>query len=145
MEYEEKAEQTGSSLGHPGEAVFQPDTLLVSQYVNARSSQGIFSPEKSLMLAILKDAISSFQEHHAARQGKRKREFDRVRRWLFEPAEDWVFSFDNICASLALDPQYVRSGLRLWLKRNFSAHAAEPIRRRDGKRPAPCPAMARPA
>jgi hypothetical protein len=95
------------------------------------------------MRAVLEDAIVCFQEHHASRQGKRKQEFAKVRRWLFEPAEDWVFNFENICSSLALDPQYVRSGLLLWRKRKFSKPSAAPARRRDKKRTAFRGAMAR--
>jgi hypothetical protein len=97
------------------------------------------------MLAILEDAIFYFQEHHAEPQGKRKQEFEKVRRWLFEPTEDWVFSFENICSSLDLNPQYVRSGLRRWLKTNVSTHAAAPVRRRASKRPVLGAATARPA
>lgn len=145
MKREENVEQTGWIFGDPSAAVFQPDTLLVSRYVSARSSQASFAPEKRLMLAILEDAIFCFQEHHAARLGKNKQEFDKVRRWIFEPAEDWVFSFENICSSLDLSPEYVRSGLRRWLKRDSPAHAAAPLRQRKSKQPALRAAMARPA
>ena len=50
--------------------LFQPDTLLAEQYFEDRRGQSL-GPEKRLVLAILEDAILTFQDNHAARDGKK--------------------------------------------------------------------------
>jgi hypothetical protein len=35
-----------------------------------------------------------------------------VERWVANAAMDWPFSFENVCATLGLDADYVRAGLR---------------------------------
>ena len=132
MEREHTKEQTVSARGDLSTAIHQPDTLAVSRYVNDRIQRNP-SPEKRLMLAVLEDAILCFQEHPAARQGKRKQSFDHVRRWLFDAGDDWVFSFENVCSALLMEPQYIRDGLLRWLKRNSTPLRTLPDRRQSAK------------
>jgi hypothetical protein len=93
--------------------LFQPDTLLAEQYFEDRRGQWL-GPEKGLVLAILEDAILTFQENHAATHGKEKRLFEDARAWLFNASDDWVFSFENICHVLEFKPEYIRKGLAQW-------------------------------
>ena len=73
------------------------------------------SPERRLIVAILWDAIVCFQkgqDGHPKRN--RGRSFREASDWLFGNGPDWVFSFERICDVLAIDPEYVRDGLRRW-------------------------------
>jgi hypothetical protein len=63
------------------------------------------------MLAVLEDAVTCFQKYALAYNGKGKRPFCEAEDWILEKNSKWFFSFENICAALGLDPNYVRRGL----------------------------------
>jgi hypothetical protein len=44
---------------------------------------------------------------------------------------NWIFSFDNICELLGLDPEYIRRGLQEW---RVPTEAQQKLRRRSGSR-----------
>jgi hypothetical protein len=83
--------------------------------------------EQELMLAVLEDAVNSFQSYLMAGNESERKQFEEVERWIRGRNNDWLFSFDNICETLGLDPGYVRMGLMAWAKRN--GHSIE-LRRR---------------
>ncbi len=101
-------------------SLFQPDTLLSAQYFDNMRRRTLLEPEKRLMLAILEDAVNSFQENIFAESGKRKILFDDVEQWISADGSDWVFSFDHICEALGFTPAYVRQGLLRWREKNRS-------------------------
>jgi hypothetical protein len=68
-------------------------------------------PEKVLLLAILEDAIHLFQKYRGARDRAGKEHFREVNDWFMHEGNHWLFSFENVCALLALDPAYVRRSL----------------------------------
>ncbi len=70
--------------------------------------------EEGLMLAVLKDAIEYFQEYVLAKDEKGKELFQEAEEWILEKNSDGIFSFENICEVLALDPDYIRQGLLRW-------------------------------
>ena len=74
--------------------------------------------EQELMLAVLEDAINSFQRYLVAGNEKERKQFQEVQQWIQGKNEDWLFSFDNICETLDLDPSYLRRGLMAWAKRH---------------------------
>ena len=92
----------------------------------------VLQPEKRLMLAILKDAVSTFQADLFAANAKSSRRFEQAKDWISETDGDWVFSFQNICEHLGLNPAYVRNGLLRWMekklaKRQLDARVARKI------------------
>jgi hypothetical protein len=93
--------------------VMQPDIVAAAHYSDDRRAKTL-EPERNLMLAVLEDAVRCFQENYSAACGNRKRIFNDAQRWIFQPNDDWIFSFENVCAALALDPQYLRRGLTHW-------------------------------
>ena len=93
--------------------LFQPDLLLSAQYFgNLRKT--LLEPEKKLMLAILEDAITCYQSNLSAHSVRGKRFFDETKSWIVAVGSDWVFSFENVCEALGLNPRYVRQGLLRW-------------------------------
>ncbi len=77
-------------------------------------------PSNRLMLAILEDALVTFQRGLNSPVPWQRRRFHEVDRWVASDDTDWPFSFENICTALMLDPGYIRSGLRKLKKRAFA-------------------------
>jgi peptidyl-tRNA hydrolase len=123
------AEKTTTSfhVGHRGAgtdetvgSLFQPDSLLLEQYLDTTRRKIVLQPEKRLMLAILKDAVSTFQTDLFAANVKSSRRFEQAKDWISETDGDWVFSFQNICECLGLNPAYVRNGLLHWMEKRLA-------------------------
>lgn len=74
-------------------------------------------PEKSLLLAVLEDAVACFQKYSVAQDPRGKEMFREAEHWIMQAKNGWLFSFDNVCDLLGLDPAYLRQGLRCWQKR----------------------------
>src|SRR5687768_9648878 len=92
-------------------SLFQPDTLLVEQYLKNFRRKISLEPEKTLMLAVLEDAINCFRDNVAEESPKKKRLFEAAEEWILADDGDWVFSFQNTCEVLGCSPEYVREGL----------------------------------
>jgi len=92
-------------------SLFQPDTLLPDQYLDTFRRKLHLEPEKKLMLAILEDAVACFQKYLFARDSKGKVQFRDTEDWVFQRDDSGVFSFDIVCETLGLDPNYLRRGL----------------------------------
>lgn len=91
----------------------QDDASLQEYFDTFRPSR--FGPEKELMQAVLERAIKDFRENLNGGSAWRERLFRDAERWIFGHArsrdEDWVFSFENVCAHLGLDAGRMRRGL----------------------------------
>ena len=66
------------------------------------------------MHAILEEAIKTYRLHVSAKRGREYRLFLDAQLWIMARNDDWLFSFENICEVLGLDPDFVRSGLTRW-------------------------------
>lgn len=120
-------EQTRLTLSEMTASLFQPDTLLSTQYFGDCRRNAFLEPEKKLMLAILEDAVQCFQANTSARCRKSKRLFEDARRWIFESCDDWVFGFENICSALGFCPEYIRNGLLRWWQRELAKPRSAPL------------------
>jgi len=95
-----------------------PSEDLSIQYSAGSCYPAALEPEIRLMAMILEDAVNCFQRFAGADDNPDLGEFRAAERWLFGGEKDWIFSFENICSFLGLDPLYIRSGLRLWQRMN---------------------------
>jgi len=95
-----------------------PGEDLSIQYSAGACYPAALEPEIRLMTMILEDAVNCFQRFAGAESNPDLGEFRDAERWLFGGEKDWIFSFENICSSLGLDPQYIRAGLRQWQRMN---------------------------
>ncbi len=103
-------------MEHTMDSLLQPDTLLPAQYLETTRRENHLDPEKMLMLAVLEDCVSCFQKYISTRDENGKRLLGEAEEWLLmeQNGEDWLFSFDNICETLGLNPGYIREGLLRW-------------------------------
>ena len=94
--------------------LFQPDTLLPSQFFDRLRRSVTFDGERRLMIAILEDAVEVYRKQAGAADRKRRQLFEDAETWIESSANGWVFSFENICDVLGLEAGYLRKGLRAW-------------------------------
>ena len=105
-----KIERNGS-LPQWGESLFHNDPLTSTEYFDSLKRTLPIESEKRLMLAVLQDAVECYQKYLLARRGKDKNLFSEAEAWILERDSRSTFSFDNVCDSLGLAPNYVRAGL----------------------------------
>lgn len=95
-------------------AVFQLDILSREQYLATFQRKILLSPEKTLMLAVLRDAVACFQEYAGAQEQRKRQLFLETEEWILSEDNFYLFSFENVCASLGIDANYLRRGLMRW-------------------------------
>jgi hypothetical protein len=90
----------------------QPDVLLVHEYLQVYQSKSAHAPEMRLIAAVLEDAIGCYLKYYSAQSRRGKRIRNEAEEWIFSREDDWLFSFENICELLKIDPDYIRRILR---------------------------------
>jgi hypothetical protein len=109
--------------------------------VESEDIEGLFKKtiregEEALILAVLEDAIACFQKYVLAQNEREMKLFQEAEQWILEKNSDWFFSFESICGTLQLHPDYLRQGLmrwkEVWRKDRYVRTAA--TRRIDRKR-----------
>ena len=88
------------------------DSTVSQQYLNTLRRSEHFEPEKALLRAILEDAVHCYRKYQLAQNRAGRERFREVERWIIGSSNDWIFSFDNVCQLLGLDPMYVLRRLR---------------------------------
>lgn len=106
--------------------LFDPEVVLPDQMFPGSKLPAFVQSEGRLMLAILQDAVDCYQRHALARNPKHRAEFEEAKQWIASSDSDWVFSFENICNVLGIDPDYVRSGLASQAPQNRQRRRAAP-------------------
>ncbi len=92
--------------------LFEPNTLLPSQFFTALQRRSARTPEQRLMFAILFDAVSVYCREREPATSKERRILRETSRWITSNDRTWVFSFLRVCEALDLDASYIRRGLR---------------------------------
>jgi len=117
-----------------------PETVLPSQFFDRLQIDASLQPEKRLMLAVLEDAVGTFQKYVNQRSRHGRRLFGEAEEWFASTAADWPFAFVNVCQALGLDADYLRAGLWRWRDRQPLPDAGAtnvvrfPFRRVNGSR-----------
>ena len=90
----------------------EPDILASQQYYDQETSGR--QPERSLMFAVLLDAVECFQKYALLDDEYATRLFRETELWILEENREWPFSFINICEAFEINPQYLRQDLLHW-------------------------------
>ncbi|HEY2776100.1 MAG TPA: hypothetical protein VGK20_18815 [Candidatus Binatia bacterium] len=98
--------------------VFDPDIILPAQHFAAIQRKKFPSGEHRLLIALIQDAIECFQKHMHARDAKRRQLFLDAQGWIGSDDDRAVFSFNNVCMMLGMNPDYVRQGLEQWCEKS---------------------------
>lgn len=95
-------------------AAFEPEGMLPVQYYEALHRRHQLEGEKLLMFAVLEDAVEGYTKylHSPTRKGQKR--FVEAEEWIDREDKLWLFSFDNVCEALDINPDYMRRGLHQW-------------------------------
>lgn len=104
--------------GPPGfpRGLFSPDPLSRFQYENAhgvKERPAAQQAMRSLMLAVLENGLACYQSYLFQPSATNEALSREAEEWIASE-NDEVFSFNNICETLGLDPKKMRIGLRQW-------------------------------
>ncbi len=121
--------------------LFEPDTLLPVQYFEAMRRKHLLEGEKRLILSVLEDAIECFMKCMSSPTNKGQRLFRDAEEWINLEDKKWIFSFDNVCEMLDINPEYLRRGLRVWKERKLTAAVEQTQRAAAVPAPEPAPAL----
>ena len=115
---------------------FEPDTVLPTQFF-AKLRQRAVDGERRLMLAVLEDGIHCYRKYVGATDPKTLEIFADAEAWIMAEDRTWFFSFDNVCDTLDLNPEYIREGLVRWKARTLSAAGVTAPAEEQPAEPAP--------
>ena len=104
--------------------LLQPDVCIPEDYRRVHRRKVSLQPETALMLAVLEEAINTFEKFAFSNSLRGKTFFHEADRWIRAEDGQWPFSFNNICDLLELDPAWIRAGLARW-KAEAEATSAE--------------------
>lgn len=90
------------------------DIVMPEQFFDTMHRSAHLEPEKTLLLAILEDAIHNYRKYILAQDRVGQERFAEAEHWIMHAEDDWIFSFKNVCELLELDPEYLRHRLRDW-------------------------------
>jgi hypothetical protein len=91
--------------------------VLPGQYADLVRRNHAIEGELKLLLAVLEDAIRCYLRNANAKEGERRRDFLEVRSWfdgnMAGGRRADIFSFDNLCAALGIEPRCLLDRLRM--------------------------------
>ena len=97
---------------HDKGRLFEPATLLPTQFYAMFKNSQYREPERRLMVAILEDAVSCLSTDLRRSNLRQRKHYEEAKAWVTTDEEsEWIFSFKNICEVLGMDPSYLRRGL----------------------------------
>ena len=113
------------------EKAFATDGWLSFDPVDAGLIEAVYKKtlregEERLMLAVLESAVEDFQKYVLARKPRGKKLFQEAEEWFLERDSDELFSFENICDTLQLHPDYIRQGLLRWKEAKINSIGVQP-------------------
>ncbi len=83
--------------------MFQPDTPMPDLYLETVTSTTHIEGEKRLMVAVLEDAISCYQDYFFTRDRRAWNLFYEATEWIFSRNDnEGVLSFHNVCETIGL-------------------------------------------
>lgn len=122
-----------------GQFELEPETVLPWQLIGSGRFAASAMPEKRLLLAVLEDAVITFQRYVTSTRRRGRRLFLEAEAWIVSDDMAWTCSFQDVCDALGLDSRYLRQGLLAWRDRQRSENATptayrHPFRRLSGSR-----------
>jgi hypothetical protein len=93
------------------EDLLVPEAALPSQFQDIWHRSRAISPERSLALAVVSQAVIDLQKHRYAKRRRQQRLFMEAYEWVRSEDRSWPFSFSNLCEYLDLPAAPLRERL----------------------------------
>jgi hypothetical protein len=117
--------------------LFEPDLITPDQHRDRVQAEKIDRPEIRLMLAVMEDAVATYQRFAVEPTRRNQKLFEDAEEWINSTDTSWPYSFENVCSALKFEPESLRRGLRAWRDERVRGKADVyrfPFRRVNGKR-----------
>jgi hypothetical protein len=120
--------------------LFGPAVILPAQFTEQMGAKQSDRGEKRLMLAVLEEAVATYQRNVDAKTRHGQRVFREAEEWIRTTDSHWPFAFENICHALEIEPEFLRRGLEGWKQRQLNSASSGarvyrfPFRRVNGRR-----------
>jgi len=88
--------------------------VLPSQFIAINHTAAEISPEHKLMVAVLEDALRTWQRRHLKAGTRSFRQQQEAHVWLFADNLPVRLTLHDVCEALQLDVSWLRSRLRAW-------------------------------
>ena len=105
--------------------LFDPTDIGAFERLHTRE---VLQGEGALMLAILENAVEYFQKYLFAQNDIGRKLFQEAEEWFLEKNADHFFSFESICETLELHPDYIREGLMSWKEKTLKEYSFQASR-----------------
>ncbi len=99
----------------------RPKLIRSGQFRGKRRRENKTEPLRRLMAAVLCEAVNRFRRNLFQTSLYARCEFVEAEFWLFRDQSKALFSFNNVCDFLSLDPQHIRRQLSTWRRRQVLA------------------------
>lgn len=69
-------------------------------------------PERALISALLFDGVQNYMNYTVIAKGAKKNRYKEAFQWVNSRSTEYIFSFENCCQALGIDPDTLRFGLQ---------------------------------
>jgi hypothetical protein len=117
--------------------MFEPDLITPDQHRDRVQAELVDRPEIRLMLAVIEDAVATYQRYADDPNRRSQRLFEESKNWIDSTDTSWPYSFENICTALRFEPEQLRRGLEEWRTNKLIQKQGQyrfPFRRVNGRR-----------
>ena len=109
----------------------RPQLIRSGQFRGKRRREIKTEPLRRLMAAVLCEAVIRFQRNLFHTSLYSRCEFVEAEFWLFKDQSKALFSFNNVCDFLSLDPQHIRRQLCDWRRSHVRAASSTETTMKD--------------
>jgi hypothetical protein len=99
----------------------RPQLIRAGQFRGNRRRDTQIEVLRRLMAAVLSEAVNRFERNLLQTSLYARCEFVEAEFWLFKDESEALFSFNNVCDFLSLDPRHIRRRLCDWRRSQVRA------------------------
>jgi hypothetical protein len=115
---------------HNAELYDHGEVILASQAFEPRRSD--HQALRRLMIALLEDAIRTYQRNLFAESSHGRQLFHEAETWLMDDHPEAALHFQDVCDGLDLDADFLRGALQRWRANEMASVPAQRPRPGDG-------------
>jgi hypothetical protein len=113
-------------------ARFEPDFLVPVQFFDLTRRRSMLDGETRLLFAVLEDAVRCYVKTFNSSRRSDREQFEEVQNWFnSEVGTRSPFSFEYVCDVLMIEPQILRSRLKLLSAKDLPTKQMRSVGRRQ--------------